>query len=798
MANPLISFCMATHRDFHGTFFTVQQFKANNPELLKRCELVIVDQSPESPEGAEVKKLCGYSAECFGSVKYVPYTERIGTSPSRQKAIEEATGDIVVMVDCHVVLLDGAIKSILDYYADHLHAKDMVSGPLLTDAIYRHDPAIESYDPVDGPFAVLATHYADHWRAEMWGTWGNAYQCTCGDFNFTTWNDGDLVHFETLSMRPQRIKHCQSCNKRFPMISWAGHEAQLRQLGYVELSHSKTPFEIPGQGLGMFAMRREAWPNFCPDTWGFGGEELWIHEKVRMAGGKVVCIPAAKWYHRFPRPEMAKYPNTTWYKARNYVVEFQQVGWSLDPIKEHFVDGNKVHPKEWEAMTTDPQKFIHGPTDMHIQPVMVNGVPAATMKASAEAIYNELKSLPRDLNQHMPTLRELADECESICEFSKRRESAAVWAASSAKAIEIHNVELGDQRLQAALVSVKDEKALRPDNRNSLEVEAIAKCDLLFIDTVHHADRLRTELAKFAGSVSKFIVVRGTGNFGVTAEGGGEGLFAAMREFVFDNPQWFVYYHTSTQYGITVLCCDPSRKPDKPIIPWPPGKGVGTELYKINIDLGIRQVPGCGCIQLQNHMDLIGPDGCEEHFDKLVAEMKAKSPGWGWKYVGIVYNALTSGLYKEVSPMDPIPGLLRLAIDRARGKAAAENQAGEPIIYFDIDGVLNNTPARGNLGFGADADKCELLASIPGKKVCISFWRGADPGAIKLPFDFTLAPNGDKRNCHEGATIIIDDQPNLYNADAPVYAVNGRVGLTATDVQNIKDILAKKLQGVAQ
>lgn len=672
---PKISVCMATHEDFHGTYFTLQELKATNPKLLKDMELVVVDQSPKSAHGAEVAKQMNYAAQCCHTAKYVPYNEKIGTSHSRQKAIESASADIFVVLDCHVVMMKDAIPAILDYFADPSHAKDMVQGPLLSDAIFRHEPGIEEYDERTGPWSVMATHYADHWRAEMWGTWGNAWQCPCGGFSFSTWPDGELVRFETLSMRPQFVKHCQACNKRFPMLGWSGHEVQLRNLGYIELSHTEKPFEIPAQGLGMFAMRREAWPGFNPNTWGFGGEELWIHEKVRINGGKCVCHPLAKWYHRFPRPEMAKYPNTTWYKARNYVVEFNELGWNLDPIKSHFVDGGKVASLEWDAMSSDPLKFVHGPTEQFQQPVMVNGQPANVMKVTAESVYEKFKSLPRDLNQHMPMLRELASECESVCEFSKRRESAAVWIVSGTKKVELHNLELQDSDLRAAVEEAKDRVSIKADNGNTLQINDIDDCDLLFFDSVHHADRLRTELSKFAASVSKFIVVRGTGNFGVTAEGGGEGLFAAMREFVFDNPQWFVYYHTSTQYGITVLCCDPDRKPDKPIIPWPPGKGVGTELYKINVDLGIRQVPGCGCIQLQNHMDLIGPDGCEEHFDKLVAEMKAKSPGWGWKYVGIVYNALTSGLYKEVSPMDPIPGLLRLAISRARDKAAAESPA---------------------------------------------------------------------------------------------------------------------------
>ena len=51
------------------------------------------------------------------------------------------------------------------------------------------------------------------------------------------------------------------------------------------------PFEIPMQGLGMFSCRKAAWPGFNPHFRGFGGEEGYIHEKFRQAGG-AVSLPA--------------------------------------------------------------------------------------------------------------------------------------------------------------------------------------------------------------------------------------------------------------------------------------------------------------------------------------------------------------------------------------------------------------------------------------------------------------------------------------------------------------------------
>ena len=62
------------------------------------------------------------------------------------------------------------------------------------------------------------------------------------------------------------------------------------------------PFDIPMQGLGLFACRRDAWAGLSPRFRGFGGEEGYLHEKVRRAGGRTVCLPALRWLHRFDRP----------------------------------------------------------------------------------------------------------------------------------------------------------------------------------------------------------------------------------------------------------------------------------------------------------------------------------------------------------------------------------------------------------------------------------------------------------------------------------------------------------------
>jgi len=96
------------------------------------------------------------------------------------------------------------------------------------------------------------------------------------------------------------------------------------------------PFEIPMQGMGVFSCRRAAWPGFNPVFRGFGGEENYIHEKVRRAGGRCLCLPWLRWVHRFGRPAGPPYPLTVEEKLRNYVIGFIELGLDLRPVLEHF------------------------------------------------------------------------------------------------------------------------------------------------------------------------------------------------------------------------------------------------------------------------------------------------------------------------------------------------------------------------------------------------------------------------------------------------------------------------------
>jgi hypothetical protein len=96
------------------------------------------------------------------------------------------------------------------------------------------------------------------------------------------------------------------------------------------------PFDIPMQGLGLFACRRAVWPGFNPHFMGFGGEEGYIHEKFRRRGGRTLCLPFLRWLHRFNRPMGPPYRSRWEDRIRNYVLGFSELGIPTTELKEHF------------------------------------------------------------------------------------------------------------------------------------------------------------------------------------------------------------------------------------------------------------------------------------------------------------------------------------------------------------------------------------------------------------------------------------------------------------------------------
>lgn len=326
------------------------------------------------------------------------------------------------------------------------------------------------------------------------------------------------------------------------------------------------PFEIPAQGLGLFACRRDAWLGFNPRFRGFGGEEWYIHEKFRRAGRKVWCLPFLRWLHRFGRPNGVRYRLDIWDKARNYVLGLTELGLSLDRARAAFVDSGKIKEEDWNRLVQNPEYRPQAPGC-----TAFDNRTAQPAAKTLDELYDAVKKTPRDLDQHADYVRELASSSPRVTAFVKRREWNVILAAARPQSLVVYQKE-DDPLLKAVHEAIKAEQTSSGrtyattvgGGADSLAVD-IEPTDLLVIDTVHSSERLGAELQRHAGKVSERILVRGTGAFGEQAEGSNDpGLLHAVRSFVKERPEWTVTHHTSEQYGLTVLSRNPADKKPLP------------------------------------------------------------------------------------------------------------------------------------------------------------------------------------------------------------------------------------------
>lgn len=567
MQRPALTIGMAVYDDHPGVWFTLQSLRTHHPEAAEHVELLVVDNNPGSPQGQQTAGLVQRLSAEGRIARYVPAGEVQGTSAPRNRIFAEARGEAVLVLDAHVLMFPGNLERLLKYYADNPDCRDILSGPLVLD------------DGID-----KITHFDQQWRGEMWGTWGKAWRCICKQATFTVQEGVMRAGAASVALyRPMGVDvpptdfrpACPACGGRYPAVGYAGHEKQLEAFGYREAAAyaDAPPFEIPGMGLGCFSCRRDAWLGFNEHARGFGGEELYIHEKFRRAGGKALCLPFLRWIHFFGRSG-APYNLDRYDKMRNYVLEFQELDMDLQPIHDHFITGKgrESEPKQdvhlmpqalWDWLLADPVA--------HEKPMQAEaskgkcttcGVGA---EDTIETLYDRACKTPADLHEHLPKLRELAAQSEVVVDLGERPQSSTVALLAGQPKRLVSYAPMDDKRV-AALAARQEQTQFSAVKAKSLEAD-IPECDLLFLDTVHTAEHVYQELQRHGPKVRRWIVFHDTAIFGDAGSDGGPGILAALRRFMRETPEWSVVYHTQANYGLTVISRNPEDKPKLPSLP---------------------------------------------------------------------------------------------------------------------------------------------------------------------------------------------------------------------------------------
>lgn len=554
MPDPFLTIGFAHRDDFYGAWATIQSIRSAHRDILRECEFVIVDNSPNGSQHAEkLKGLCDNIRNLPSPVKYVRMPDIYGTTYTRREVFNQASGRFVLVMDCHVVFPTDCgkvgLKPLLDFLKANPDSNDIYSGPLMYDSMTSG-----------------ADHFDPNWGAEMLGQWGVTWVHPDGRSFVCRRTPSGLGFFDA--------KTREKIELNIPSHAWEGHERHLAVSGCKPAISAQEPFEIPGMGLGMFCMRKDALPALPEGLKGFGGEELHIHELVRMNGGRAMCLPFVPWVHRFGYVGGTPYPNIIEEKYENNLRWEVAVGmdkkklWGLDisDCIEHF--RGKIPDSSHEAIC----KKVLGGDHMACGCNKKAEVAAVPEPETIEALFQKNKAESSDINEHLDDLMALASQCKTVVEFGVR-----TGVSTSALVAGCHgftySYDVNDSAGARAIENMAPER-FKFTVANSLEVD-IPECDLLFIDTQHTGAQVLQELEKHHAKVSRWIAMHDTETFGETgdvtavdpADGKTKpvpGLLHGIRKFLKDHPNWTVMSVKRNNNGLMVLTCDDRDRPALP------------------------------------------------------------------------------------------------------------------------------------------------------------------------------------------------------------------------------------------
>jgi len=660
---PKLSIVMATADDFDGVYFTVQALRLYHD--LSQCEIVVVDNKPDAPASKQQLKDFKDGKFVRGTLgtRYVLMPSPQGTAAPRERAIREARGEIVLCLDSHVMLPAGTIQKLIAWFDARPDFRGIVSGPILMDH-----------------FGSFETHFNPVWREGMWGVWGQAWEYEGKRFSVVENQDG-TARYVTLNtgIEPLPLYDFGDVSTTpGPDLwgavlpgKWAGHQQQLAKRGCRRLgSDDADEFEVPGQGLGLFAFRKTDWPGFNEHFRGFGGEELYIHEKVRRAGGQVLCLGFLKWLHRFARPGGVKYRLTNWDKCRNYVLGHLELGLDVEPVRAHFVDSGLLNPAWWDHLVADPVAHVDEPQ-------------AVRKTVTMETIFTDTKHTSAYFGKHMDKLREMAEQSERVVEFTRFHETTVALAAGAQGNLHSYLFEgAKDNRMvnellpQLAGIPAEWSRTQMHDFPDEPDFEGAA--DLLVFKTPHCYERLTADLKRWAPRVRRWIVLHDTARNGMQLDNKRPGYAPQIKGFLDDTPAWFIASHTGADTGLTVLGCQDRDRPDVAILLWPRGYGPGTQLTGMMEEVGAQSSPTCSCKRVANYMDMLGVEGCRRERDELRSQILENWERWGWSQKASTaikggFSWLTGGVARQIHDKhDPVGSLIDLAIQREDERLAQE------------------------------------------------------------------------------------------------------------------------------
>jgi len=177
-----------------------------------------------------------------------------------------------------------------------------------------------------------------------------------------------------------------------------------------------------------------------------------------------------------------------------------------------------------------------------------------------------------DINEHLPTLRSYASQCDHVTEMGTRF-AISTFALLIAKPKKVVSIDMNYHFFKPFEEEINNFASQCGTPFQFIEGDVlkmdIEQTDMLFIDTLHTYNQLSKELRKHEKSVNKWIILHDTITFGQRDEDfyqngtisdeisgqeiGKRGLYTALIDFLEENKNWKIKEHFTNNNGLTVI-----------------------------------------------------------------------------------------------------------------------------------------------------------------------------------------------------------------------------------------------------
>jgi len=169
--------------------------------------------------------------------------------------------------------------------------------------------------------------------------------------------------------------------------------------------------------------------------------------------------------------------------------------------------------------------------------------------------FDILTRTTSDINEHLPMLYFLAQQCDHVTEFGVRTGAStlAFLHGLQGRPATLRSYDINDQFGVQELLTRWTRVEWTFSICSTLSISRIEPTDLIFVDTLHNYDQVSQELALHGEAARRWIVFHDTETFGLTGDDGGRGINQAIDEWLEAKPEWRIVYRTHRNNGLTVI-----------------------------------------------------------------------------------------------------------------------------------------------------------------------------------------------------------------------------------------------------